>query len=123
MAEATLRFYAQLNDFLPYSQRQIRFEHRFKGEPSIKDMIESLGVPHTEVSLVLVNSEPVDFQYHMQPGDRVSVYPTFTEIDISSLAPIRAPLPETVRFVADVHLGRLAAYLRMLGFDTVYPDD
>jgi uncharacterized protein len=123
MREATLRFYAQLNDFLPYSRRQVSFQHFFKGEPSIKDMIESLGVPHTEVSVVLVNSEPVNFQYHVQPGDRVSIYPTFTEIDMSSLTPIRAPLPETVRFVADVHLGRLAAYLRMLGFDTAYPEN
>jgi len=41
----------------------------------------------------------------------------------SSLARVRpAPLRHP-RFVADVHLGRLAAYLRMLGFDTLYRND
>jgi uncharacterized protein len=123
MPVAHLRFYAHLNNHLPYKKRQVLFPCPFEGRRSIKDMIESLGVPHTEVALILVNSEPVDFHYHVRPDDRISVYPQFQSIDISSLTPLHpAPLLEA-RFVADVHLGRLAAYLRMLGFDTLYPED
>jgi uncharacterized protein with PIN domain/sulfur carrier protein ThiS len=118
-----LRFYAHLNNHLSLSRRQTEFSSTFEGWRSIKDMIESLGVPHTEVALILVNGEPVDFHYHLHENDRISVYPAFQSIDISSVTPLHhEPLPEA-RFVADVHLGRLAAYLRMLGFDTLYPED
>jgi uncharacterized protein with PIN domain len=79
-----------------------------------------MGVPHTEVDLVLVNGRSVDFGHRLSDGDRVSVYPMFEAFDISPVSRVRAlPLRDT-RFVADVHLGRLARYLRLLGFDTAY---
>jgi uncharacterized protein with PIN domain len=118
MPRAYFRFYEELNDFLPPSQRKVTFEHEWHGADSIKHLIESIGVPHTEVDLIVVNGESVDFAYHPQDGDRISVYPVFESIDISPLTRLRPqPLRET-QFVADGHLGRLAAYLRMLGFDT-----
>ncbi len=117
---ADFRFYAELNDFLPPDRRQRTFTHQFELSASVKDMIEALGVPHTEVDLILVNGQSVDFSYLVQAGDRISVYPMFESIDISPLVRLRPqPLRET-RFVLDVHLGRLAGYLRMLGFDTLY---
>lgn len=80
-------------------------------------------MPHPEVDLVLVNGQSVDFSYLVQDGDHISVYPVFESIDISPLVRVRPhPLRES-RFVLDTHLGRLAAYLRMLGFDTVYGND
>lgn len=86
-------------------------------------MIESLGIPHTEVDLILVNDESVDFSHAVQDGDRVSVYPVFEAFDISPIVRVRPqPLRES-RFVLDVHLGRLASYLRILGFDTLYRND
>lgn len=79
-----------------------------------------MGVPHTEVDLILVNGESVDFAYRVQDGDRISVYPVFEALDIVGVARLRPEPLREVRFVLDVHLGRLAAYLRMLGFDTWY---
>ncbi len=115
-----IRFYAELNDFLPLNQRQVAFKRCFFGHPTIKDLIESLGVPHTEVDLILIDGESVGFLRQMQDGERVSVYPVFREIDIAALTNVRAePLPE-FRFVLDTHLGRLASYLRMVGFDALY---
>jgi uncharacterized protein with PIN domain len=123
MPQTHFRFYAELNDFLPPKKRQRTFVHAFELSSSIKDMIESLGVPHTEVDLILVNGESVDFSYLVQDGDRISVYPVFEAIDINPVLRVRPePLRET-RFVLDVHLGRLAVYLRMLGFDTLYRND
>jgi uncharacterized protein with PIN domain len=123
MLTITLRFYAELNDFLPYRLRQRAHEHAMERGATIKDVIEALGVPHTEVDLLLVNGEPVDFGYTLRDGDRVSAYPVFESLDISGLQRVRsAPLRE-LRFVLDVHLGRLAAYLRLLGFDTLYAND
>jgi uncharacterized protein with PIN domain len=123
MNQAHFRFYASLNHFLPARRWQTRFAHRFEGRPSIKDMIEALGVPHTEVDLILVNGQSVDFSYAVCDGDRVSVYPAFYSLDIGPVVRLRPEPLREVRFVLDVHLGRLASYLRMLGFDTLYRND
>lgn len=123
MGAATLRFYAHLNEFLIYKRRQRGFRHAFDGSPSIKDMIESLGAPHTEVALLLVNSAPVDFNYHVCDGDRISVYPMFEQLTLPDVLTLQPEKNGEAHFVADVHLGRLAAYLRMIGFDTLYPED
>ncbi len=72
---AIFRFYAELNDFLPPARRFVSFGHYFELPASVKDMIESLGVPHTEVDLILLNGTPVNFSHPVQDGDRVSVYP------------------------------------------------
>lgn len=117
MHRARFRFYAELNDFLPRERRGVSFEHAFQGSPSVKDVIEALGIPHGEVDLILADGESVDFAWTVRDGARVSVYPVFEAIDIGPLVRVRPePLRET-RFVLDGHLGRLAAYLRMVGFD------
>jgi uncharacterized protein len=123
MGAAFFRFYAELNDFLSPDRRQIESTHFFKGRVSIKDMIESLGVPHTEVDLILVRSESVDFSYIVQDGDWISVYPVFEAVDITPLVRVRPRPLREVRFVLDIHLGTLATYLRLLGFDTLYRND
>ena len=120
---AEFRFYAELSDFLPLERRQRAISHEFEGNPSIKDTIEAIGVPHPEVDLILVNGESVGFDYHLQNGDQVSVYPVFESIDISPLVRLRPEPLREVRFVLDTHLGRLAGYLRMFGFDTLYRND
>ena len=119
----TIRFYGELNDFLPQKQKFLSFNHFFKGQPSIKDLIESLGVPHTAVDLLLVNGKSSDFLYQLQGGERVAVYPIFESLDISTVSHVRpAPLKE-YRFTLDVHLGKLASTLRMVGFDTHYSNN
>lgn len=120
MKQASFRFYAELNDFLPHALQHGRFRHSFSGQPGIKDVIEALGPPHTEVNLILVNGAAVGFEHPLQDGDRVSVYPLFRKLDISSLHNVCPPTLDRIRFVLDMHLGRLAAYLRMLGFDCLY---
>lgn len=117
---ASIRFYAELNDHLPPGQRHRVMEREFFVPASVKDMIESFGVPHTEVELVLVNGESSDFSRLVRNGDRVSVYPVFESIDITPELRLRPQPLRELRFALDVHLGRLSGYLRMLGFDAVY---
>jgi hypothetical protein len=120
MVTATFRFYEELNDFLAPKRRKQEFTLPCAQAATTKHMIEALGVPHTEVELILVNGESVDFGYLLQDGDRVAVYPRFEAMDVTPLLRVRdCPLRET-RFVADAHLGGLAHLLRMLGFDTLY---
>lgn len=120
---AFIRFYGELNDFLAPERRGCMLVHRFDVSPSIKDAIESLGVPHPEVELMVVNHEPAGFGYALESGDYVSVYPAFHSIDLGSIPALRPALERPPRFVLDVHLGRLAAYLRLLGFDAAYRND
>jgi len=117
------RFYEELGDFLAPERRKRSFLHAFDGTPSVKDRIESLGVPHTEVDLILVDGEPVPFSHRLCGGERVAVYPMFERFELGEANHLRpTPLREP-RFVLDVHLGRLASYLRLLGFDTLYRND
>lgn len=117
------RFYEELNDFLPKLKRKKSFTFTFKYNQSVKDAIEALGVPHAEVDLILVNGVSKDFNYTLNNGDYISVYPVFESLDIAGVTKLRnKPLRET-KFVLDVHLGKLCKYLRMLGFDVYYRND
>ena len=120
MPQALFRFYAELNDFLPAPRRQAEFLHAWNGPAAVKDVLESLGIPHPEIDIILVNGRSVGFEYLLAEGDRVSVYPVFEALDITPLVRLRPRPLRVTRFVLDVHLGRLAAYLRMLGFDTLW---
>jgi hypothetical protein len=117
---AYFRFYEELNDFLPPENHKQSIAYRFGGQPAIKDPIEVLGVPHSEVDLILVNDDSVGFDYKLQDGDRVAVYPVFESFDISPLQRLRPKPLRNTAFMVDVNLGKLARRLRMLGFDAAY---
>ncbi|MCP4125589.1 MAG: Mut7-C ubiquitin/RNAse domain-containing protein [Gammaproteobacteria bacterium] len=123
MLTATFRFYEELNNFLPEERRKVDFIYSFDRRASIKDCIESMGVPHTEVDLILVNGVSVGFTYILAHQDRVSVYPVFELLDITAVIRLRPRPLRDPSFVVDVNLGRLARYLRLLGFDTMYRND
>ena len=50
---AFFRFYGELNDFLPKKYRKKSFPYVFGGHSSVKHVIESIGVPHPEIDLIL----------------------------------------------------------------------
>jgi uncharacterized protein len=120
---AEFRFYAELNDFLPRSLRGSAVGYGFNGTPLVKDAIEAIGVPHPEIDLVLVDGVSVDFGRRLAGGERVAVYPVFERFDIAPVTHLRARPLRRTRFVLDVHLGKLARLLRLLGFDTRYRND
>jgi uncharacterized protein with PIN domain len=120
MHKVHFRFYEELNDFLPEPKKKKRFEHSYIDRASVKDMIEAIGVPHNEIDLILVNGKSVNFKYIINDGDDVSVYPVFESLDISDVQHLRPKPLREPRFVVDEHLGKLAKYLRMLGFDVYY---
>lgn len=119
-AWATFRFYAELNDLLPRHRRRVDFQAPFNDKRSVKDMIESLGVPHTEVDLILVNGESVDFSYILEEGDRVSVYPVFEALNIKNATRLRQLPLRRSRFIADSNMGDLVRLMRTLGFDIYF---
>jgi uncharacterized protein with PIN domain len=120
---AEFRFYEELNDFLPAEHRKTGFRSPFFGSPSVKDTIQALGVPHTAIDLILVDGESVEFSHRLRGGERIAVYPVFERLDISPLIRLRPRPLRCTRFILDVHLGKLARYLRMLGLDAAYEQD
>ena len=123
MVTATFRFYEELNDFLAPERRKREFSCPCARAATTKHMIEALGVPHTEVELVLVNGESVGFDRILEHGDRVAVFPKFEMVDVTPLLRVREHPLRVTRFIADAHLGGLAHLLRMTGFDTLYDNN
>jgi uncharacterized protein with PIN domain len=153
MSTAFIRFFARLKDFLAPDKRQARIaypisgkarvrypisgkarvrypfsgkarvRYPFSGPVSIKHAIEALGIPHTEVDLILVNGRSVGFSYMLRSLDQASVYPSFSTLDLSPVQQLREPLDFPLKFIIDSHLGQLATYLRLLGFDAAYRND
>ncbi len=121
----TIRFYEELNDFLEEDKKKVSFSVKTNPGQTVKDLIESENVPHTEVDLILVNSKSVNFSWQVMDGDRISVYPVFESLDIKNatklrLLPLRLLSSNGAKFILDVNLGKLARYLRIGGFDTLY---
>ena len=118
-----VRAYAELNDFLGPESRGVTVRRPFRPHQTVKDVLEAMGIPHTEVDLILVNGNAEDFAHRPTSGDRIAVYPVFEALDIGSTARLR-PVPlRDPRFVIDVNLGRLARLLRVLGFDVWWSSD
>ncbi len=123
MSYADFRFYEELNDFLKAPHRKQTFQVVFEGRPTVYSTIARLGVPHPEIDLILVNGRSVGFGHRLHHGDRVAVYPMFEALDITPLVRLRPrPLRRTA-FILDVHLGKLARGLRLLGFDCCFRND
>ena len=120
LKKAYIRFYEELNDFLSENRKKKDLEVLFFNAPSVKDIIESFGIPHTEVDLVLINSEPVCFKQTINDQDRISVYPKFESFDISQISKLQNRPLRAIQFILDVHLGKLTRYLRLCGFDSLY---
>jgi uncharacterized protein with PIN domain len=117
-----LRFYAQLNFFIAHAKQQKTFTLELFHPASIKDLIESQGVPHTEIGFLLANGQSVGFDYLLADSDRISVFPDFHTLPVSEISKMNHGFPGEPKFILDGHLGKLASYLRLLGFDTLYPN-
>jgi uncharacterized protein with PIN domain len=123
MGHVDVRVYAELNDFLPHESRGLTLRRPFRPHQTVKDVLEAMGVPHTEVDLIVVNGNAEDFAHRPAPGDRIAAYPMFEALDIGSTTRLRPTPLRDPRFVVDVNIGRLARLLRLLGFDVWWSGD
>ncbi len=123
MPHATLRFHGDLNDFLPKALRGQTLPYPLTSPTTAKHAIEALGAPHPEVALITLDGAAAGFDVLLAAGNCLHVYPLGHPAAANAPFALRPPLPRPVRFVADTHLGRLAAYLRLLGCDTLYRND
>ena len=120
MFDVFLKFDEGLSFFLEATRRKGRFARRLREPTSVKDLIESCGVPHPEVDVILANGQPVVFGSMVKAGDEFEVYPVLTPDAFEPAVRLQQRPLRNARFVADGHLGKLARYLRILGFDVAY---
>jgi len=123
MKHATFTFHGDLNFFLPRRRKYQTFSQKFNLPRSIKDLIEAIAPPHPEIELIVVNGKSVSWDYVVQDGDIIDVYPHFSDVEMPDKIRLIPKYKGFPKFVLDTHLGRLAAYLRMMGFDTLYRND
>lgn len=120
MGHAFISCKEELNDFLPNKKKDRVITCEFNGNPSIKHLIESIGIPHTEIGQLLVNERSVDFNYQVQLDDSIIAFPASPYCDEITKLFLDGKLTMEPRFILDNHLGKLATYLRILGFDASY---
>jgi len=115
----TLLFHQHLRPLLPPSCRQEgRVARKVSAGTSIKDAVEALRVPHTEVGQLQADGRQVDFSYQVQEGNFIEVLPLVPPVTPCTPSLLRPePLP-TLKFMVDVNVARLAALLRMAGINT-----
>jgi uncharacterized protein with PIN domain len=123
MPVARFHFHAELNDFLPKRKQGLEISVSFESHETVKHLVEALGVPHTEVNVIIVDGMSVDFSAHLNDGNLVEVYPRLPVNNCSPIFQLQPYYMGPPRFVLDGHLGKLAVYLRLLGFDTLYRAD
>ncbi len=116
-----LKFHGDLPFFLGSKTRPETVERALGEKTSVKDVIESCGVPHPEVDLILVDGRPVNFGYALEWDADVDVYPV--RLSCTLFEKHRLQVPRIKYFIADGHLGKLARDLRLLGFDVAYDRD
>ncbi|MGH8721771.1 MAG: Mut7-C RNAse domain-containing protein [Burkholderiales bacterium] len=108
MVAARFRFHGALSAFLKKEHRDRSFAYDCARAANLKNAIEALGVPHTEAGRITVNGAPATLQRTVRDGDVIEIFPTTKEMASDPI------------FLADAHLGGLARFLRMLGFDTLH---
>jgi hypothetical protein len=113
-----LHLYGDLDFFLGSRTRGGKVERHLSEKTSVKDVIESCGIPHTEVDLILVNGKAVNFAYAVTGDAEIELYSPGTQS--SHFREKRLQANAITEFVADGHLGKMVRDLRLLGIDVAY---
>lgn len=120
MCTCFLNFHGELIDFLPSSSPKGSIRYTLNRRASIKDILEALGPPHTEIGRIMLDGQPVDFNFIPHPGQILHIHPLQPPVNPCLPTFLRPqPLPEW-RFIVDVNVGKLARLLRILGLDAAY---
>ncbi len=122
MDPAQLHLHGDLVDLVRRRARDGVVDVPVPSPRSVKDAIESVGVPHTEIGAIAVDGADAGWDRLLHGAEVVRALPVdHVAARDSRVTP--PPLPRPLRFVADVHLGTLARRLRVVGIDTAWRND
>ena len=120
MPELTIIFPEEFRRFVRPRKRDLNIRYVVDRKTSVKDIIEALGVPHTEVGRITAGGESVGFDWIPTDSNRIHIRPITPPFDVTKPSFLR-PIPFSgLRFIVDVNVGKLALLLRILGLDTEY---
>jgi uncharacterized protein len=117
MINVTFKFQGNLKDHLPLTKRVGSYSTVVTPRSSVKDAIQSQHVPRVEIDYLKVNGKVAPFTILLHENDEIEVWPKNNFENGDRLIP---PYSNPISFLLDVHLGRLAGYMRLCGFDTAY---
>lgn len=117
-AQTEFCFHGNLNDFLRPRERNKPVCYSYNWTPSVKDAIESIGIPHVEVGLIRIDQQQSNFSYLLKGNEHIDVFPFNLNGLLSDTPVVYCHFPSA--FILDVHLGKLARILRLLGIDVMY---
>jgi len=120
MGKVLIRFYEELNDYLPPGKKKRDCEILLNGNETAREIIEKLGVPPAQVDLLLVNGQSASLEEVVEEGDRISVYPVFERLDIEEVSRLRDKPLRSLRFIVEADLKTLAQSLARLGLDVFF---
>jgi uncharacterized protein with PIN domain len=120
MDMCTLYFHRELTEFLPASTTDGIIRYELNRRASIKDIVESLGPPHTEIGKITVHNRPVDFGFIPRPGQVLHLHPLVPPVNPCLPSLLRPYFLTEMRFIVDVNVGKLAKLLRILGLDAAF---
>ncbi|MFI0719244.1 Mut7-C RNAse domain-containing protein [Streptomyces sp. NPDC021224] len=112
--QVTVRIPAGLRLFLPSDRRAAALPLTTDGTSSLGHVVESLGIPLTEVGGLSVDGHDVPARHVPAAGE---------VIDVRAVARPQQVPGAPLRFLLDVHLGTLARRLRLLGVDAAYESE
>lgn len=116
----SLIFYGDTKELLnkPCRSNDGVVKYPLNRQASIKDIIESLGVPHTEIGCLLLESTPKTFTFIPDGREEIHIHPLSPDLPVTSATLLRPnPLPR-LQFMVDVNVNKLAHLMRMAGIDT-----
>lgn len=109
-ARATIHVHGELADHLPFGRGGRPLVTSFALPVGLRDLVQSTGIPHVEVGRVEVDGVAAWWDRSLDGDVAAEVWPRY---------PLPHPDPDP-RFLLDVHLGKLARLLRLLGLDAVH---
>lgn len=120
MPRLKINFPDEFNIFRRKKNKWPEIIYPLEQKTSIKHIIESLGVPHTEIGKIIAEDNEVNFNYIPVNSQKVTLLPIIPPFDVTKPSLLRPEPLQQISFVVDVNVGKLALLLRMLGLDAEY---
>lgn len=122
MPQLTFHFHEAFFIFLNRINKKLKIVYGLDRRASIKDIIESLGVPHTEVGKILLGNQEIGFNFIPEESVDLSIFPITPPFDVLNASLLRPEPLDKISFIVDINVGKLAPLLRVLGMDAKYSD-
>ncbi len=113
-----LILHGDLVDLLPKNRRHRTIRLILDRRASIKDIIESQTIPHTEIGRMEMEGRQLSFRHIGENGERIHLHPFSRHTPLTTATVLRPEPLENIAFMCDSTVSRLGRHMRMAGLDT-----